>query len=365
MVQFHDILRVMKVDAGAASIEALFREQVRKDPKIVNAFLLVHSDRLGVHVNVASGSGEGSAPAPEQPNYMASVGKLFTSAVVGLLHERGVLSFDDPIGAYLDADLMDGLHVYKGTDRSADIRIRHLLNQTSGLPDNFYPLFERLLGDHTFDISPREAVLWAKANLTPQAAPGNKAYYTDTNYHLLGLIVEAVQGEPFHEVLRKLVFKPLGMKHAYMLHASEPEVGLAAAGVEAGFYYKGTRINGLKGFAGIDYAGGGVVAPMEELLLFMKALVGARLVSRETLQRMKDDKAVLNPGFDYGYGIWQLRAVPLLLPAKYRSWGVLGATGAYMFYHPDLDAYLIGTFNDIAWQRRCVRFMFRVMDRLR
>ena len=243
------------------------------------------------------------------------------------------------------------------------IRISHLLNQSSGLPDNFYPLFDKLLADHGFVIEPRAAVEWAKSNLTPRDIPGRKAYYTDTNYHLLGLIVENVCEKPFHAVLKNLVFDPLGMKHAYMLHCSEPMD--ASPHPEAGFYSRETRLNDIRGFAGIDYAGGGVVAPLEDLLLLMKALVAHRLVSEEALATMKSDKARLNPGFDYGYGIWQVRSIPLLLPAKYRSWGVLGATGAYMFHHPELDAYLIGSFNHAAWQRKCVRFMFKVMDRLR
>lgn len=344
-------------------IEVLFRNQVRKDPKVRNAFLLVHSDKAGLHFNFAEGPGDNGKPNPGQPNYMASVGKLFTSVIVGMLHEKGVLSFEDRINRYLDAGLIDGLHVYKGNDYSTGIQIRHLLNQTSGLPDNFYPLFDKLLADHDFDISPREAVEWAKKNLKPQAVPGKKSHYTDTNYHLLGFIVEKVCGEPFHTVLKRLIFDPLGMKEAYVLHRSEPEQ--ASAHQEAGFFIDQTRLNDIKGFAGLDYAGGGVVAPLEDLLLFMKALVGHQLVTKETLATMKGDKARLNPGFDYGYGIWQLRTVPLLIPARYKSWGVLGATGAFMFYHPELDAYVIGNFNHTAWQRKCVRFMFKVMDKLR
>ena len=353
----------MNHNAEISPIEVLFRSQVRKDPMVRNAYLLVHSDKTGLHVNLAEGAGENGKPTPEQPNYMASVGKLFTSTIVSMLHEKGLLSFEDGISRYLDSGLMDGLHVYKGRDYSSDLQIRHLVNQTSGLPDNFYPLFDKLLADHSFDIGPREAVEWAKRNLTPQAVPGKKAYYTDTNYHLLGLIVEKVCGEPFHAVLKKLIFEPVGMKHAYMLHCSEPEE--ASPQPVAGFYIGQTRLNDLKGFAGIDYAGGGVVAPLDDLLLFMKALVGHQLVSKETLDVMKSDKARLMSVFDYGYGIWQVRTIPLLVPARYRSWGVLGATGAYMFYHPELNAYVIGSFNHVAWQKKCVQFMFKVMDKLR
>ncbi len=58
-------------------IEALFRKQVRKDPRVRNAYLLVHSDRTGLHINLAEGAGDNGAPAPQQPNYMASVGTVY------------------------------------------------------------------------------------------------------------------------------------------------------------------------------------------------------------------------------------------------------------------------------------------------
>jgi D-alanyl-D-alanine carboxypeptidase len=344
-------------------IETLFKEQVRKDKKIKNAYLLVHSDKTGLHLNLAEGPGENDKPNPQQPVYMASVGKLFASVVAAILYEKGELSFEDKITRYLDSELTDGIHVYKKKDYSGEIQIRHLLNQTSGLPDNFYPLFDKLLADHDFDISPREAVVWAKKNLKPQAEPGKKSYYTDTNYHLLGLIVEKICGEPFHAVMKRLIFGPLNMKHSYMLHYSKPEK--MPDYEEAGFYFNETRLNEIRGFAGLDFSGGGVVAPMEDLLLFMKALTDYRLISEKTFELMRADKARLYPGWDYGYGIWQVRPVPVLLPAKYQSWGVLGATGAFMFYHPELEAHFIGSFNHQTWQRKCVRFMFKVMDKLR
>jgi D-alanyl-D-alanine carboxypeptidase len=353
----------MKSNSEKSPVEVLFWNQVEKDPQIKNAYLLVHSDKTGLHINLAEGSGEKRKPTPQQPNYMASVGKLFTSVIVSMLHEKGKLSFEDRISNYLDSELIDGLHVYKGKDYSSEIQIRHLLNQTSGLPDHFYPLLEKLLADHNYVKDPQQAVEWTKKNLTPRAVPGKKTHYTDTNYHLLGLIVEQVCGEPFHAVLKKLIFDPVGMKQAYMLGYSKPEE--PSPEPEAGFYWNQTRLNDIEGYAGLDYAGGGVVAPLEDLLLFMKALVGYELVSEETLAQMKNDSTKLNFMFDYGYGIWQVRTIPLLIPSKYKSWGVLGATGAFLFYHPELALYVIGNFNHSAWQRKSVQFMFRVMDKTR
>lgn len=283
-----------------SDIESLFTKQVKKDSRITNAFLLVHSDKCDLHINVAEGTtGTGDIPStPQQPNYMASVGKLFTSVLIGMLYEQKELSFDEKISKYLDSDLMEGLHVYKGKNYAEEIQIRHLLNQSSGLPDHFYPLLDRLLKDSRFSITPREAMEWTKENATPVAPPGKKAFYSDTNYHLLGFIIEEITGKPFHKALRDMIFVPLGMKHSWMLHYSEPDEPIHLP--VADFYFDDTRLNELEQFARIDYAGGGVVAPLEEFLWFMKAIVNHQLLAAETVDIMINDKVSLYPPLTTG-----------------------------------------------------------------
>lgn len=345
-----------------ASIEDLFRRQVRRDSDVKNAYLLVHSDRADIHVNLAEGT-TGDTPAdPRQPIYMASVGKLFTSTIVSILYEQGGLSFHDRIAEHLDPELLKGLHVHKGTDYTEEIRIEHLLDQTSGLADNFFPLLDKLLEDPEFRITPREAIMWVKENRDPHFPPGAGFQYTDTNYHLLGLIIENVTGLPFHEALVQYIFQPLGMRHSWMIHYSEPMEPPSLP--MADFYFQGTRLNDLEGYGALDYAGGGVVAPTEDSLKFMRALVTHHLVSEDTLQEMTADRARFGLGIRYGYGTWQLTPVPLLMPKKFASWGVVGATGAFIFYHPELDAYFIGCFNDFSYRRKVVRFMGRTMNQL-
>ena len=83
----------MKKEEAKALIENLFRKKVRKDCKIHNAYLLVHSEKMGIHMNIAEGS-TGSMPAnPQQPYFIASIGKLFTSVLIGILVEKGKISF--------------------------------------------------------------------------------------------------------------------------------------------------------------------------------------------------------------------------------------------------------------------------------
>ncbi|MFD2505117.1 serine hydrolase domain-containing protein, partial [Paenibacillus septentrionalis] len=176
----------------------------------------------------------------------------------------------------------------------------------------------------------------------------------------LGLIVENITEKPFHDVLRTYLYEPLNMNHSFMLHYSRPK--FQSEQPVADFYIKGTRMIDHVGYAGLDYSGGGVVAPTAELLTFMKALVNHQLVKKETLDRMKNDPAKYGPGIDYGLGTMQFKSIPLLMPKKWKVWGVAGATGAYMFYHPEYETYIIGNFNDFAYERKGVMFMFRVIN---
>ncbi|MFC1958248.1 serine hydrolase [Chloroflexota bacterium] len=95
---------------------------MEEDQKIRNAYLLVHSKTLGIHLKIAEGS-TNNVPANEnQPYFIASIGKLFTSVLAGILVEQGKLSYEDTITQYLDDDLLHNLHVYKGKDYANQIR---------------------------------------------------------------------------------------------------------------------------------------------------------------------------------------------------------------------------------------------------
>ncbi len=345
----------MKKEQIEKTIEKAFRKKVQKDRAVQNGYLLVHSEKAGIDISIAEGQTDRTPADPLQPNYMASVGKLFTATIIGILVDQGKLSFDDKITEYLDDELVRKLHIYKGEDYSDRIKIKHLLNQTSGIGDHFRPLLDELLKDREMNFSPREAIFYTKNNTKAHFPPGEGFKYSDTNYHLLGLIIERVTGEPFHAALKNLIILPLDMKHSSMLHYSEPME--KSPFPTADFSYRQIRLNDLKGYAAIDYAGGGVVSTMEDLLKFMKALVNGEILSEKTLEEMKNSSAKFRTGIDYGYGIWKITTVPVVMPKKFNCWGVAGATGSFMFYHPESEAYIIGNFNDFSYEQKGVRFM--------
>jgi len=358
----------MNTTTISEKISTSFQKLVNADAKIHNAHLLVHSKKDELHLNLA-----GSHPAtnPEnaarigQPVFMASVGKLFTAVLVAKLVEQGKLSFNNQIADFLESDLLAGLHVFKGKDYSREIRLKHLLNHTSGLPDFFEDkpfegtgMIERILSEPDHRYTPHEIITWSKKNMNPLFPPGEGFHYSDTGYHLLGLTIEAVTAMPFHAALNHYIFEPVGMKHAFVLQHSQPleEYSTPVAGV----FFGETNVIDYRSLS-IDYAGGGVTAPLEDLLSFMRVFVQGNLLAAETLKSMRDS-ARFSIGIDYGYGMMIFRTVPILMPARYNSWGNAGSTGSFMFYHPGQDAYLIGSLNQFRYHSKGIRFMLRVID---
>ncbi len=339
-------------------IEYSFRTVVQNDNKVRNAYLLVYSEKLGIDINIAEGK-TGEIPAnPKQANHLASVGKLFTATLIGMLYDKGLLDFEDKISRYLDVDLMKGLHIYKGIDYSSEITIKHLLTQTSGLNDVFFPLLKKMIKDPSLKMTIRDALEWGKVNQKPVAKPGQRHFYTDTNYYLLGLIIENLTQKPFHNAVHEMIFEPLGMENAYINGFSEPKI--KSYYPPADIYLYNINFIDNKNVAQLDFAGGGVVAPLSEYLIFMKALVNHKLVKQETLSRMIDDDVNMGfpvLGFRYGYSVWKPKPIPLLMPKRFYCWGCVGATGAFMFYHPQTESYVIGTFNDLSYKSKALRFM--------
>jgi len=219
-------------------------------------------------------------------------------------------------------------------------------------------LLEKMMNDPNLEMTVREALKWGKANLKPVGKPGQKHSYNDTNYYLLGLIIENITQKPFHEAIHEMILEPLKMDNAYINGYSEPKNKPQYPA--AHIYLSNTDFIENKRIAKIDYAGGGVVAPLSEFLVFMKALVNGQLVKEATLNQMIHDDVKMGfpaMGFDYGYSVWKPRAIPVLMPEKYFCWGCVGVTGAFMFYHPQKEAYVIGTFNDQSYTSKALRFM--------
>jgi len=345
-------------------IEAFFQKKVEKDPRIHNAYLRVYSETHGVDISLAAGP---EAIHAQQPYYIASVSKLFTAVLIGQFVEQGLCSYEDAVSQYLAPEIQDQLHVYKGTDYTSEIRIKHLLNHTAGLNDfvEDKPLSgksipELLVEEPDRTWTPLETVHWAKANMRNHFPPGGGFHYSDTGYHLLGFIIEQITGLPYHEVLKRNIFEPLDMKHSHFSRTPSIE---ASPYELAKLYLRDKNVTDQESLS-ILYAGGAIVSTTDDLLKFMKAFVRGQFLTADTIGRMRSDCGRFFLGIDYGYGVMNIKTVPILMPAKYNCWGNAGSTGSFLFYHPATDAYLIGSLNQFGYGQKGIRIMLQAAEKL-
>ncbi|MCM3549489.1 beta-lactamase family protein [Alkalihalobacillus clausii] len=351
----------MEHEAIRSDIEQKLAAKVNADRKLHNVYLLVHSERLGIHWPMAAGQTDNMVAIPDQPFHTASVGKTFTSVIVAKFVENGLAKFDDPIAHYLPESLMKGLHILKGKEYSSDIQLTHLLSNTSGLPDFFEdkprrhkPFLQEILDEPSRFWTPEETVEWSKEHLLPRFPPGQGFHYTDTGYNLLGLIIESITSKPYADVLHEYIFKPLKMKHSYLSQFSEPAA--KSDYPVANLYLDDLKINveQYRSFSSF-YAGGQTVCTIEDLLLFMKALVHNQLLTQESLHLMQN-WGKMRLGLKYGYGLMKLQFLPFT--EKYTVWGHLGASGSFMLYVPAMDVFLTGSFNQTAYQSKSMNYVF-------
>jgi len=350
-----------------------------KNSDIFNPVLGITNTRGDFYWAGAAGNAyadKADAMEVDTPIFIASITKMYTGAATMILEERGQLSLDDPISKYLPGSLVEGLHRYKGHDYSDQLTIYHLVSQTSGLPDYFMDkpkggvsIFDRLLveGDFAWDLD--EVVDITRNSLSPKFPPepkdqlnsGKQAFYSDTNYQLLGAILESVTEKQLHEVFSELIIEPLELKSTYLHGSGESQ---AAAGIHpASIYYKTTPFyldQAMTSF-GPD---GGMVSTLNNSLMFLRFFMDGKLFTDpSTLERMKNWRKIFFP-LQYGLGLMRLKMPKIFSPftASPELIGHSGATSAFLF-KSDMGGLLIGgTLNQVDNQARPVRLMLKLVN---
>ncbi|MEQ8909632.1 MAG: serine hydrolase domain-containing protein [Vicingaceae bacterium] len=362
------IMAQSKQEKVIRKLDKLIEKQL-KQKEIHNVYLSVYSSSKNFEWQAAKGTfKDGREVSLKHPFYTASVGKTFTATAIGILVDQGKLSFEDPIANYLSEEIMQGLHTLNGADYGDSIRIAHLLQHTSGLADYFGEpkdntpsMLEQISTDTNHFWQAMELITFYKAHFKPLFAPGDSYFYTDTEYILLGLIVEEVSGIPFHDFLSKHIFEPLEMKHTYLNQRSKPMQSSAAM---AEMYNGEQELSRFKSLSA-DWAGGAIVSTGKELINFHQALLIGNLVSEQTLKQMQDWLSE-SKGMDYGYGLRKIdfKELAPILP----NWEVIGHSGlngTFMYYCPELDVYLSGTLNQLQASKESVVFMVKVLMTLK
>jgi CubicO group peptidase (beta-lactamase class C family) len=180
--------------------------------------------------------------------------------------------------------------------------------------------------------------------LEPHFPPGTDAFYSDTNFQLLGKIIENVTQKPLQIVYEDFFFGPLSLKNTWLIGRSEPQVAPSAA--MADIFYKDQVITKIRS-NGAYWADGGIVSTAEDMIIFLKALNEGRIIKRDTLELMHDWHKLEFP-IQYGYGTmyFQLPSLMSKLTGLTPLWGHSGTTGSFLYYSEDLNLYMAGSINN-------------------
>ena len=359
-------LSTQPFDSLNQKLEFLVTELVEKDSSVRNCVLSVMKNDSSCFWSGAAGiaSQENQLPmSKESQIYIASITKLYTATVIMQLVENGIISLDDPISKYLPEELYRGIHVYKGIDYSGKITIEQLLSHTSGIADYYSEkskegksLFELFLEEPERTWTVDETIERARKDMEPNFPPGTDASYSDTNFQLLGKLIEIVTGKPLHKVYDDFLFGPLALKHTWLTNYSKSEP--TTSGTPADVFYNNKIINTVRS-NGSYWADGGIISTADECIIFLKALNEGHIVSLSTLKLMHNWHKLEFP-FQYGYGTMYFELPPSQnIPPL---WGHSGSTGSFLYYSEEWNMYIAGTINQVEAKSTPFKLMISVMQ---
>lgn len=223
---------------------------------------------------------------------LASVSKQFTAAGILRAQQLGLLDIDQPVSIYLTS------FPYP------EVTVRHLLNQTSGFPDNYMKLAEAHRESLNGPITISDVVrLVREAEPVADAKPGESFSYSNTNYVLLAGIIEAVGGRTFEDFLQRELFDPLGMQHTRVWNLVSRDTSFP--GKTEGFYRFRRFAEALKpGFLDGVAGDGAVHASISDFLIWDKFWASGNDLVADTLLHQALEPARLNNGkaSRYGFG---------------------------------------------------------------
>ncbi|MEV3923026.1 serine hydrolase domain-containing protein [Actinomadura coerulea] len=270
-------------------------EELAKTPGVVGVVGGAYLD--GKPLGLGSGGsrlldGEGGRIPADARFRIWSQTKQMVATVVLQMVDEGRLGVDDKLG-----DLLPEVAEKDLVERADEITVRQMLRHTSGIPDWYAgkpkpdgsegddPSFD--VFDFTTPYQPLDLVKWSRGR--PRTAePGAKWSYSNTNYTLLGMIIERLSGRNLGTALHDHLFGPLGMTRTYLM--VRPPDGVK--GPHGHGYYPDAdgRLRDVDRFnAGFTGGAGGVVSTARDVSAFQRAFGQGRLLPPE-LQRVLTDR---------------------------------------------------------------------------
>jgi CubicO group peptidase (beta-lactamase class C family) len=221
---------------------------------------------------------------------MGSITKQFTAAAIMRLAEQGKISLDEPLTK----------HVAGYYTHGREITIRHLLSHTSGIK-SYTELKQIMVEAPEREFTHQEMLDMVQNEPTPVAfEPGAKSAYSNTNYYLLGMIIENVSGKDYCQFMQDEFFTPVGLWHTRC--DSNTEIIKDRA---QGYTLVGEKMLNDRGLAtSTPFAAGMLLASAHDLVVWADALAAGKVVSPESYTLMSTPfKLADGSRSEYGFGL--------------------------------------------------------------
>jgi D-alanyl-D-alanine carboxypeptidase len=247
----------------------------------------------------AVGVADMATGAPMKTDFYHRIGsqtKTFTATGVLQLADQGKVGLDDPIAKYID-----------GVPDGDKITLRQLLRMQSGLFNySESPAFqEAMFADPRTPFSPQELLGFAFAE--PNVFPSGEGFlYCNTNYILLGLVVEKVSGQPLQDYIRDHILTPLGMSHtSFPTTNAFPEPHAQGYTVQTDDGKEATATDWDPSWG---WAAGAMISTLDDMHIWAPALATGKLLTPKLqAERLQTVGAPgLPPQDGYGLGIFNL-----------------------------------------------------------
>lgn len=256
----------------------------------------------------------GRAMTPETPMLAASIGKSFVAATVLALENEGRLSRADLLAGHLDDRPW-----FRNLPNAESITPSHLLHHSAGLPNHVHlPAFQAAwarmtMGDDS--VSPEELV-GLVTGLNPLFEAGSAWAYSDTGYILLGLVIEKVTEQSYHEVAHDRFLKPLALSGTFA--SDRPGLAGLAVGYVApdNLFGLPERTAGAGGRLlwnpAVEWTGGGLASTSHDLARWGHLLFGGTVMAEPYLDRLREGVRMdaNAPGLRYGTGMMIIAGSP-------------------------------------------------------
>ncbi|MBE2223474.1 MAG: beta-lactamase family protein [Anaerolineae bacterium] len=275
---------------------------------------------------------------PEGAFRIGSITKMFTATVILQLAEDGVLTLDDPLALWLP-------EVAAQLPYGDQITLRHLLTHTSGLfnvveheayyADIFTEMeVDEAAGSVTLPCVQRDPHDTLARYVYGQDAlfePGERWRYSNTNYTLLGMVIEAAAAMPLVEAYRTHIYEPLGMTSTFLDCYEEPVIDVVHGYTGDGDVM--TDVTELH--ESVGWSAGGLVSTAPDLTTFARGLFGGALFDEpESLAAM----TTAVPGSSYGLGV--------MLRGGYMGHaGGIAGFRSVLNYAPETDTVVVMLYN--------------------